>query len=118
MTDKRIRPRLPYEEPKEGVGFPLLTEDGDFYELVGFDEPNGSLMGSYWNTVRKAMEDPEQYEDQLAAFEGVTVRDLLKNPYKLQTDIDALVQFHAEMSEEERESFERTFYHPRVQVSQ
>ncbi len=93
---------------------PVLTNDGDYLTGVQFDARNMSLMGEYWNAVKKAQNGGSTGD--LRAMTRVEIRDVDGNRYRLLTDISDINNFFNEMTEEELEEFDRHFESEKVPV--
>jgi hypothetical protein len=86
--------------------FPILTKDGKLFFGTPLDFKNASLVGKYWIAANKA-----RLGDALAldAFVHATVVDMSGNQYHLMTWIDDLISIFEQMSDADREGFERSF---------
>lgn len=86
--------------------FPILTKDGKLIKDVPLDNKNASIVGSYWNAAHNAsMGDTKS----LATFANLTVFDMHGNTYQLLTSVDDLVSILDQMSDADREEYERSF---------
>jgi hypothetical protein len=96
------------------ASYPILTEDGDYFERVALDAKNASLLGRYWNDVRAAVH--EGHWDRLRRWKGVEVRDIEGNVYSLNVDADELRMFFEQLTDAERDGFNRAFESERIRV--
>lgn len=86
--------------------FPILTKDGKLIKDAPLDTKNASTVGSYWNAAHKAsMGDTKN----LATFSNLTVFDMNGNNYRLLTSVDDLISILDQMSDADREEYERSF---------
>ncbi|GJL73398.1 MAG: hypothetical protein NMNS01_25970 [Nitrosomonas sp.] len=86
--------------------FPILTKDGKLFKDVSLDRKNASIVGHYWNAAHKAsMGDASALHD----FTNSTVFDMNGNSYRLLTSVDDLVAILDQMSDADREEYERSF---------
>jgi hypothetical protein len=99
---------------QQAATYPILTEDGDYFEHVPLDQKNASLVGRYWNDVKAALNEGQW--DRLARWHGVEVRDIEGNVYRLTTDGDELRMFFEQMTDAEHEGFNRAFASERIRV--
>ncbi len=93
---------------------PVLENDGGYQTRVQFDARNMSLMGEYWNAVKKAQNGGSTGD--LRAMNRVEIRDVDGNRYRLLTDIDAINEFFGDMTDDELEEFDRHFESEKVPV--
>ncbi len=86
--------------------FPILTKDGKLLKDIPLDRKNASLIGRYWNATRVAyMGDTSA----LDGFTNLTVFDMNGNTYRLLTSVDDLISIFDQMSDADRDEYERSF---------
>jgi len=93
---------------------PVLENDGGYQTRVQFDARNMSLMGEYWNAVKKAQNGGGTGD--LRAMTRAEIRDVDGNRYRLLTDINAINEFFGDMTDEELEEFDRHFESEKLPV--
>jgi hypothetical protein len=88
--------------------FPVLTPNGDLHLYLEFDQANMSILGRYWNAVDEARLYGQV--KPLRAFQGVVVRDIDGNEYRLLTNIDKIHAVFERLSPQDRRDYDRAFY--------
>ncbi|SFM87005.1 hypothetical protein [Nitrosomonas communis] len=107
--ERRVLQRTPdgrHWEIVSSARFPILSWDGKLYKDIPLDRKNASLVGLYWNATQKAyMGETSALND----FSNAMVFDLHGNAYRLLTSVDDLVSIMDQMSDSDREGYERSF---------
>lgn len=98
--------------PRES--WPILTAEGDYLADVVLDESEADRLVTYWNTVRYALAEGDR--TAVRVFTPVTIRDVRGRAYRLATDLDALHQFFAQLSDDERRPLQALFARPAEDV--
>jgi hypothetical protein len=90
--------------------FRLIEAGGLPVGPVQVDARNASILGRYWNAVKKWRHDGDA--SALGEFRGVVVKDVHGKPYTLATNPQEIDLAFALMSPEESEGFEQNIYGP------
>lgn len=86
--------------------YPILTTDGKWFNEIHLDRKNASIVGHYWNAANKARLGDATALDP---FINATVFDMNGNSYRLMTSTDDLISILEQMSDADREDYERSF---------
>jgi hypothetical protein len=90
--------------------FRLIQAGGLPAGPVQVDARNASILGRYWNAVKKWRRDGDA--SALGEFRGVVIKDVHGRRYTLAADPQEIDLAFALMSSEEREGFEQNIYGP------
>ncbi|MGI8826975.1 MAG: hypothetical protein ACR2JC_15300 [Chloroflexota bacterium] len=84
----------------------ILTSDGEYFPPVDLDKRNLSRMGTYWAIVGNAQNG--KGHQSLARFKHTIIRDVDGNQYRLETDLNVVLEW---LDEQDFDSgdFERMF---------
>lgn len=93
-------------EIKSSATFPVLNKEGKLFQNVPLDRKNARIVGQYWNAAHSAYLGDTS---ALSAFKNTVVSDLHGNQYQLLTRIDDLISIMEQMSDADREAYERMF---------
>lgn len=91
---------------KSSAIFPILNKEGKLFKEVPLDRKNAQIVGQYWNAAHNAYLGDAS---ALSAFKNIVVFDLYGNQYHLLTRIDDLISIMEQMSDADREAYERMF---------
>lgn len=93
-------------EAKSAATFPVLTREGKLFEEVALDKKNASLVGRYWNVAHQAYMGQDA---DFTTFANTVVFDVHGNQYRLLTSVDDLISILEQMSDADKEGYERSF---------
>jgi hypothetical protein len=81
------------------VGMHIYEKDIGVTSIVTTNSDDRSLIGSYFNAVKKALEDND--ESRLEQFRNITIIDSDGNGHEFETDLDTLHEIHEQQEEPE-----------------
>jgi hypothetical protein len=81
------------------------------YAVATFDYHTTRILAKYENAIKAALNGDDS---RLRQFSGTVVYDVQGNSYRLETNINTIRSILALMTDEEREEYERNFYHAQV----